>query len=73
MQTCGLLCVENRVVGGLAGGVAHFGEDAADGELALASGLHGGTEVGVDLTVPVDDGDVGYISAISGMMGPLGP
>ena len=63
MQTCGLLCVENRVVSGLAGGVAHFGDDAADGELALASGLHGGTEVGVvhgvDLTVRVHDGDVG--------------
>ena len=38
MQTCGLLCVENRVVSGLAGGVAYFGDDAADGDVGVHIG-----------------------------------
>jgi len=63
VQTCGRLCVENRVLGGLAREVAYIGDDATDNDLVLASGLHCGTEVGivhsVDLTVPMDDGDVG--------------
>jgi len=63
VQTCGRLCVECHVLGGLAREVTYIGDDAADNDLVLASGLHGGTELAVvhsvDLTVPVDDGDVG--------------
>jgi len=43
--------------------VTHIGDDAANDDLALASGLHGCVEVGVvhsiDFTVPVDNGDIG--------------
>ena len=43
--------------------MTYIGDDAADDDLALASGLHGCTEVGVvrsvDLTIPADNGDIG--------------
>lgn len=45
------------------GEVTYVGDDAADDDLLLAGGLHGGAEVGVvhgvDLAISADDGDVG--------------
>ena len=56
--------------------VTYVGDDAADDDLLLASGLHGGTEVrvvhGVDLTIPADDGDVGVHFGDLGEEGAVG-
>ena len=48
---------------GISWGATYIGDDAANDNLLLTSGLHGGTEVGVvhgvDLAIPANDGDVG--------------
>ena len=63
MQTCGRSLVECHVLRGLAREMTYIGDNAADNDLVPTGGLHGSTEVGVvhsvDLTVPMDDGDVG--------------
>jgi len=63
VQTYGRSRLECHVLRGLAREMTYIGDNAADDDLVPASGFHSSTEVrvvhSIDLTVPVDDGDVG--------------
>ena len=63
MQTCGCFPIEDRGQKDLASEVTYIGGDTGDDHLLLPSGFDGSTEVsvipGIDLIVPVDNGDIG--------------